>query len=126
MPSSTRKSRSRVTVVAATACSAVLLTGAASSSAASERVTCPPGYEFGALTVTQARQLPRFVAAFENPEDSGFTEEGFVAAFGPGGFFDRNDNGLLCYKEARGLENVSPYVYLIIDDPGGNPPAHPE
>ena len=72
----------------------------------------------GALTVEQARQLPRFVAAFD---DGVFTDEGFQAAFGPGGFFDRNTNGILCYKEARGLENVSPYVYLIIDDPGGNP-----
>lgn len=127
MPSSIHRSRSRKAVVAATVCSAALIGGAApSSAAASARPTCPPGYELGALTVQEARQLPNFVAAFANPEESGFTEEGFLAAFGPGGFFDKNANGILCYKEVAGLnEHVSPYVYIILDDPIGNPPPRP-
>lgn len=106
---------------AATACWAVLLAGAGAdppTAAASERVTCPPGFELGALTLSEARQLPRFVQAFE---DGVFTDEGFQAAFGPGGFFDRNANGILCFKDVIGLHQTSPYTYEIIDDPGGNP-----
>jgi len=94
-----------------------LLAGAgAPRSPGSERVTRPPGFELGALTLEQALQLPRFVAGI----DAGvFTVERITAHFAE---FDVNGNGVLCYKHVPGLEHAgAPYSYEIIDDPGGNP-----
>jgi hypothetical protein len=118
MLASTRKIRPRLAALAATACTASLAAGAAPSQAAApERPTCPPAYDIGALTRDEARQLPRYVAAFADP-NSGFTEDAFTAFFGTA---DRNGDGLLCFKLSPGIEELNPYAYQWIDNPGGNP-----
>jgi len=102
-------------IIAATACT-VLMAAAApvASSSPPEQVGCPPGYGLGALTFEETLELPRFQAALEAGV---FTEEGLATGFAD---FDANGNGILCFKDVSGLEHVSPYVYLIIDDPGPN------
>jgi hypothetical protein len=79
---------------------------APAAGAPNESPRCPTAYDL--LTVEQAIQLPLFQ---EGIEAGLFTEADLRMGFTT---FDKNANGLACFKGTPG--HVLPHPYLIIDD----------
>lgn len=86
------------------------------------RVTCPSGFDLGALTFEQAVALPA--------TQTGLTDGIFTLADVQAGFdaVDANQNDLVCFQDVYGIarENPNPasllqYFFNIVDDNASNP-----
>lgn len=111
--------RRKTYLITAVAVLAVLLVPQGASAGKPANV-CPPGFDFGAVTLAEALALPNTQLALT---DGFATLEGAIAGFEA---LDRNDDGLVCFGSFP--SNASPssllqYFYNGVDNnasvPGG-------